>query len=195
MQGDIAKAFITALRAGSFVDTENVSTVLANDNGEGTIDTALPAIAVAIKGTEKENGEYIGGLMSDDYIVQIAVITNFDNQAASPDDDYQYEIMNLPGRVKMWLAACSRGYAVAPDGSVSELDFFKELGMKYDFNVNYRGEHTEQTRGMHNKFEQPVFITRLIYLCNFTHKDVGEIPGVLIPDKDHIIMKCGCNSK
>ena len=56
MSGEICKAIVTALRASELVDENNVSIVLANDNGEGTVNTDLPAIAVSVKGTERDTG-------------------------------------------------------------------------------------------------------------------------------------------
>lgn len=85
MSGEICKAIVTALRASELVDENNVSIVLANDNGEGTVNTDLPAIAVSVKGTERDTGEFIGGMIYNQYIVQLSVITPFENQAASPD--------------------------------------------------------------------------------------------------------------
>lgn len=164
MIGTITEAFINAIRASQLVDEENISVVIANDNGEGTVNTALPAVAVAVKGTEKDTGEAIGGMPFNEYLVQLAVITNFDNQAASDDDKHQYRQMDLAYKLMIYLHQARNG------------EFFKELREGYDFQMAYKGVETEQTRAMERELgEVDVFVFRLMYICTFLSKEVMDM--------------------
>lgn len=192
MIGTVSKAFVTALRASNLIDKENVSVVLANDNGEGTVNTALPAVAVAVKGTERENGEFIGGMIDNEYIVQLAVISSFDNQAASEDDDHQFNQMDLAYKVMLYISACARGFIKTSSGEWVPLNFFQKLMEDHDFNVNYKGTETEQTRGMQNELAVEVFVTRLIYLCKFIDKSTAELPSAIL---DQIDLNCLCRNE
>lgn len=177
MVGSIAKAIIEALRASKLIDDNNISVVLANDNGEGTINTALPAIAISMKDTEGYSGSYIGGMIQNTYVVQVIVITNFDNQSASPDKDFQYDLMDLPYKVMRYLAACNKGQIRNESNEWVHVPYFDELKKKYDFNLNYKGTLTEQTRGMARDMEIDVFVSRLVYYCSFTSKESsGDYP-------------------
>lgn len=173
MIGSVTKAFVEALRGSQLIDENNVSVVLANDNGEGTVNTALPAVAIAIKGTEMDDvtGQYIGGLIQNEYIVQLAVIVPFDNQAASFDDNHQYDQMDLAYRVMMYIGACARGYIKTDGGTVIPLHYFDELRQKWEFSMLYSGTETEQTRGMEREMQVEVFVTRLIYRCKIVNKE------------------------
>lgn len=173
MIGSVTKAFVEALRGSQLIDENNVSVVLANDNGEGTVNTALPAVAIAIKGTEMDDvtGQYIGGLIQNEYIVQLAVIVPFYNQAASFDDNHQYDQMDLAYRVMMYIGACARGYIKTEGGTVIPLHYFDELRQKWEFSMLYSGTETEQTRGMEREMQVEVFVTRLIYRCKLVNKE------------------------
>lgn len=195
MIGDICKAFVEALRASEMVEKENISVVLANDNGEGTVNTALPAVAVCVKNSERDSGMYIGGVIENDFIVQLAVITAFDNQAASADVDHQYDQMNLAYKIMMYIAKCQRGYINSPWGW-KKLTFFDDLRVKYNFSLTYKGTETESTRGMQNEMQEEVFVTRLIYVCKFTSKELAseeERPGAIL-QYGGVHMDCGCNT-
>jgi hypothetical protein len=192
MSGEICKAIVTALRASELVDENNVSIVLANDNGEGTVNTDLPAIAVSVKGTERDTGEFIGGMIYNQYIVQLSVITPFENQAASPDDDHQYDQMNLAYKVMLYMAACSRGVIKNSAGEWVPLDFFTELRQKYGFTLLYKETETYQTIAMEREMANiPVHNTRLIYMANFVDNSTYEQDSFLC---DAIEMKCLCDT-
>lgn len=193
MIGSVTKAFITALRESNLIEKENVSVVIANDDGEGTVNTALPAIAIFVRGNDRDVGEFIGGLIQNEYIVQLAVITPFDNQAASADDDTQYDSMDLPYKVMTYIAQCARGSVKTEDGKWVPVDYFKKLGADYDFNINYRGLETEQTRAMEREMgDIDVFVTRLIYVCNFVSKELVE-RGDSAP-LEGFTLDCGCGT-
>lgn len=184
MIGSITKAIVESLRASEIIDAENISVVIANDDGEGTVNTALPAIAVAIKGSENSNtGEFIGGTITDEYIVQLAVIINFDNQAAADDEDFQYSQMDLANDIKLYMAKSFYS------------EYFKELRENYDFSMSYKGKETEQKRAMERELgEVDVFIFRLIYCCKTIQKSMLERPGAILPE-NVVIMQCGCNEE
>lgn len=192
MIGEVCKVIVDALRASELVAANNVSVVLANDNGEGTINTELPAIAVSVKGTEHASGEFIGGMIYNQYIVQVSVITAFDNQAASPDDNHQYNQMDLAYKVMLYLAACNRGMVKSTTGEYIPLPYFKELREKYGFSLLYRETETYQTLAMEREIaELPVHSTRLIYMANFIDKEMNEDDSFILEAVD---MKCMCDT-
>jgi hypothetical protein len=162
MIGAVTKAFVEAIRASELVEADNISVVLANDDGEGTVNTALPAIAVAVKGSDNEKGEFISGMPENEYIVQLAVITNFDNQAASEDMDHQFDQMDIAYNLMLYLH------------KAQYMPFFDDLRKKYDFSMKYNGVETQQTRGMASDFEIDVFVFRLVYTCTFLSKEIMD---------------------
>lgn len=170
MIGSISKAFVEAIRASQLVADENISVVLANDNGEGTVNTALPAIAVTVKGTERDNGQYIGGLIDNEFIVQLITIVSFDNQAASEDSDFQYDQMDLHYKLMRYIDKIQTG------------PFFRDLMSAHDFSLSYKGTETEQSRGFHRDVEVEVQVARLVYCCKFLSKEaICERPGAWLP--------------
>lgn len=181
MIGSITKAFIEALRDSELVCMENVAVVIANDNGEGTVNTELPAIAVSVKGNAINGGQYIGGLLENEFIVQIIVITRFDNQNASPDMGHQYNDMNLSYKVMRYL------------NKVSNSDYFKQLRDDFDFSYTFRGIETNQTRGMRSEFEIEVFVHKLIYTVKIIDKETSNdnTVNIILPDGGvHMLCKC-----
>lgn len=179
MIGTVTEAFIEAIRASDLVCSENISVVIANDNGEGTVNTALPAVAISVKGYNRSTGEFIGGVPYTEYLVQVIVITDFDNQAASEDMRHQYNNMDLSYRVMLYL------------NQLRLTDFFSELRKTADFSYLYEGIETEQTRGMVRELgEKDVFVHRLIYRCTFMDKQtICNRPGAVLPE-DGIIQHC-----
>lgn len=182
MIGTVSRVFVDAIRDWALVPVDNISVVLANDNGEGTVNTALPAVAVAVKGTEDSRTQWIGGMIEQDYVVQLIVITNFDNQAASPDLNHQYNMMDLSYKLMLYINSIKNG------------PLFEQLMKDYDFSINFRGVETEQTRGMENEMEIEVFVHRLVYLCKFVSKESSIEPGEILPE-DGIDMNCLCETQ
>ena len=122
----------------------------------------------------------------------MSVITPFDNQAASPDDDHQYDQMNLAYKVMLYMAACSRGVIKNSEGEWVPLDFFTELRQKYGFTLLYKETETYQTLAMKREMaELPVHNTRLIYVANFVDKSTYEQDSFLC---DAVEMKCLCDT-
>lgn len=177
MIGTVTQAFVEALRASEFLENGNVSVVIANDNGEGTVNTALPAVGVSVKGVDREIGEYIGGMIEQQYIVQLIVMTLLDNPSASEDEGYQYEQMDLHYKVMLYV------------NQVRHAEFFRTLMQNHDFNINFRGVETEQTRGMGRDFETKVNVHRLVYVCEFLSKE-SNLDTMI--DLEHVEMNCQC---
>lgn len=160
MIGIVSKAYIETLRYSQLANDYNISLIIANDSGESIVNTALPAIAVCVKGSARgSDGQYIGGLINDDLIIQLAVITNFDNPNVADDDNYQYDQLDLSAKIRDYIA------------SESKNDIFTELGKKYDFSPVYQGIEVEQTRGMRNDFEIKVNVHKIIYTAKFIDKE------------------------
>lgn len=179
MIGSITKALIESLRASELVSNENISVVIEDDNGEGIVNTALPAIAISVKNSETGSGQFIGGMLQNQYRIQLAVITALDNIAGSPDEDHQYEQLDLAYKVMLYLY------------KVQHSEFFKKLMEGFDFALAYRGTETEQTRGMANELEDiRVNIQRLQYEGTIISKEIpaGE-DGATLEDVNVI---CGC---
>lgn len=179
MIGSITKALIEAFRASELVAQENISVVIEDDNGEGVVNTALPAIAISVKNSETGSGQFIGGMIQNQYRVQVAVITALDNIAASPDEEHQYDQLDLAYKVMLYLYR------------VQHTEFFKNLMEGFDFALAYHGTETEQTRGMANELEDiRVNIQRLQYEATIISKEIpaGADGAVL----GYVDVICGC---
>lgn len=192
MVGTVTYAIVEALRTAGFVDAENVSVVAANDDGQGVVNTALPALAVNIQRTEEDGQQYIGGMIQNDYLLQVSCIINFDNAAFSPDDDTQKENLNLGYRVMRYLAACDRGYYRDSLGNAVNITLFDELKQNYDFHLQYRGLETYQTRAFSRDVgEQEVMVERVMFRVTFVTKDMDDTFGDTL---EAVHMKCGCKN-
>lgn len=163
MDGKVNQAFVNALRSFDLVKNENMGIVIAGEDGEVIINTALPAIAVHTRGLDSNSGTYIGGTFQQGYSIDVCVIINLDNFSASPDNYFQYNQMDLAYR----LANLLNKYEYIP--------FFDELRKEHDFSMVLNGIRSDVRRGFIRDMEDiKLKVYKINFRAGFLNKDLIE---------------------
>lgn len=181
MFGTISRVFVEVLRNGNLVPDERLYSdiVLLNNEYSMIVNTQFPIIGVFVSSSSSNDWGYVGTLQGFNCIVQLVVITPFDNPAASSDDDVQYDYIDLSGKVIRYIAKAKREGA------------FKELSDKYGFSFVFSGIDADSPRYKTNKQEYEVVQHNLVYTGKGFMLDLDKDINQTAPI-EQIDINCQC---
>lgn len=151
MLGEVVKAYVELLRSSPVICDNKISVCLANDDNEGMINVALPALAVGILDSP-EATRYIGGNIQDNIIITFSVITKMNNPSLTPDGGRQYNAISLAYEVRNFL-----------ESNVDTSPLFEDLRKMFDFYATYKEMKSWKSKAFHKELATTVDVLTVVY--------------------------------
>lgn len=170
MIGTLTDTFVAALREAPVVTENGVNVSVMNDEGQGLVNTPLPAVVVHVRNSNKPT-VFIRGGICDWFDVSLNVLVDFDNYSVTPDGGIQTKMRNMAYEIRRYIEKVKRG------------PLFSTLIDEYDFFPLYRGIETYQTAAFVGTVGKDIDVFRILYQCTALDKQNLEDEYVMFDSK------------